>query len=78
VLVKDPNQQRYPVAAQLVQVINDRQTGKMILDEVLKMMKAQESDRMGINSWIDLLSGRYPYSMILPSKFLSFHVSSNV
>ncbi|KAF8228294.1 GPP34-domain-containing protein [Tricholoma matsutake] len=56
-LVKDPNRRRHPVADRLVEVIDDRQTGETILDEALKMMKAQESDRMGINNWIDLLSG---------------------
>jgi Golgi phosphoprotein 3 len=55
--VKDPNRRRYPVADRLVEVIDDRLTGETILDEALKMMKAQELDKMGINSWIDLLSG---------------------
>ena len=39
-----------------MEVIDDRQTGETILDETLKMMKAQ-SPGMSINSWIDLLSG---------------------
>lgn len=56
-LVKDPNRRRNPIADRLVEVIDDRQTGETILDEALKMMKGQEHDRMGINSWIDLLSG---------------------
>lgn len=54
---KDPNRRRYPLAERLVEVIDDRQTGETILDEALRMMKAQESERMSINSWIDLLSG---------------------
>jgi len=54
---KDPNRRRFPLADRLVEVIDDRQTGETILDEALRMMKAQESERMSINSWIDLLSG---------------------
>ncbi|KAG5641746.1 hypothetical protein DXG03_004291 [Asterophora parasitica] len=56
-LAKDPNRRRNPLADRLVEVIDDRQTGETILDEALKMMKSQENDKMGINSWIDLLSG---------------------
>jgi Golgi phosphoprotein 3 len=54
---KDPNRRRLPIAERLVEVTDDRQTGETILDETLRMMKAQESERMSINSWIDLLSG---------------------
>jgi len=54
---KDPNRRRFPLADRLIEVIDDRQTGETILDEALRMMKAQESERMSINSWIDLLSG---------------------
>lgn len=56
-LVKDPNQRRSPLAERLVEVIDDKQTGETILDEALKMMKGQETDRMSINGWVDLLSG---------------------
>lgn len=41
-----------------MEVIDDRHTGETILDETLKMMKAQEGDKFSINSWIDLLSGK--------------------
>lgn len=55
---KDPNRRRLPLSERLVQVIDDRQTGETLLDEALKMMKAQEAvERMSVNSWIDLLSG---------------------
>lgn len=57
VVHKDPNRRRIPAAERLVEVIDTRQTGETILDETLKMMKAQESERMSINAWIDLLSG---------------------
>jgi len=57
-LVKDPNRRHLPPAERLVEVIDDRQTGETLLDETLKMMKAQEDvERMAVNTWIDLLSG---------------------
>ncbi|KAL4068646.1 Golgi phosphoprotein 3-domain-containing protein [Scleroderma yunnanense] len=56
-LVKDSNRRRNPLADRLVEVIDDKQTGETILDEALKMMKAQETDRFTISGWIDLLSG---------------------
>ncbi|KAH7912750.1 Golgi phosphoprotein 3-domain-containing protein [Hygrophoropsis aurantiaca] len=56
-LVKDANRRRNPLPDRLIEVLDDRQTGETILDETLKMMKAQESDRISINGWIDLLSG---------------------
>jgi Golgi phosphoprotein 3 len=41
-------------------VVDDRQTGETSLDEALKMMKAQEEvERMGVNAWIDLMSGQF-------------------
>lgn len=58
-LVKDSNQRRTPLADRLVEVIDDKQTGETILDEALKMMKGQETDRMSINGWVDLLSGAF-------------------
>ena len=59
-LVKDPHRRRLPVSERLVEVIDERQTGETILDEALKMIKSQGDDKLGINSWIDLLSGKYP------------------
>ena len=57
-LVKDPNRRRSPLSERLVEVIDDRQTGETILDETLRMMKGQqETEKIAINSWIDLLSG---------------------
>lgn len=41
-----------------MEVIDDRQTGETILDEALKMIKGQQDvEKLGINSWIDLMSG---------------------
>ncbi|KAI1784643.1 GPP34-domain-containing protein [Ganoderma leucocontextum] len=57
-LVKDSNRRHLPLAERLVEVVDDRQTGETILDEALRMMKSQElTERMAVNSWIDLLSG---------------------
>lgn len=59
-LVKDPNRRRLPTSERLVEVLDDRITGETILDEALKMMKAQEGpggERMSVGSWIDLMSG---------------------
>ncbi|KAG6335858.1 hypothetical protein ID866_3223 [Astraeus odoratus] len=56
-LVKDISRRRYPIGDRLVEVIDDKQTGETILDEALKMMKAQETDRFTVSGWIDLLSG---------------------
>ncbi|KAF8886734.1 GPP34-domain-containing protein [Infundibulicybe gibba] len=57
-LVKDPNRRRSAVSERLVEVIDEKQTGETILDETLKMMKAQEAtEKMAVGSWIDLLSG---------------------
>ncbi|KAH7881886.1 Golgi phosphoprotein 3-domain-containing protein [Phlebopus sp. FC_14] len=56
-LVKDANRRSRPLGDRVVEVIDDRQTGETILDETLKMMKAQETDRFTISGWVDLLSG---------------------
>jgi hypothetical protein len=49
-----------------VEVIDDRQTGETILDETLRMMKAQQDvEKIAVNSWIDLLSGQSSYSYML-------------
>ena len=58
-LVKDPNRRHLPLSERIVEVLDDRQTGETILDEALRMMKGQEQERMAVNSWIDLLSGKH-------------------
>jgi len=63
-MVKDPSRRRMALGERLVEVVDDRQTGETILDEALKMMKAQESERMSVNSWIDLLSGAHALSLL--------------
>ncbi|KAG8796775.1 hypothetical protein FRC12_000025 [Ceratobasidium sp. 428] len=54
-MVKDSARRRYPLPDRLIEVIDERQTGETILDEALKMIKA--SEKMGVGTWIDLLSG---------------------
>ncbi|KAI9345831.1 Golgi phosphoprotein 3-domain-containing protein [Zopfochytrium polystomum] len=43
-----------PFAERLVEVIDDRPTGEVLLDEALKLMKM---DSQSVASWIDLMSG---------------------
>lgn len=38
-----------------IEVVDDRLTGEVLLDEALKMMKV--SERMSVGTWIDLMSG---------------------
>jgi Golgi phosphoprotein 3 len=60
---KDSSRRRFPLADRVIEVIDDTLTGEVLLDEALKMMKA--SEKMSVSSWIDLMSGMYPY---LPRK----------
>ncbi|KAJ3199261.1 hypothetical protein HK099_003245, partial [Clydaea vesicula] len=43
-----------PFADRIVEVIDDKNTGEVILDEALKLIKI---DKQTVSSWIDLLSG---------------------
>jgi golgi phosphoprotein 3 len=52
---KDSGRRRFELADRLIEVIDDRLTGEVLLDEALKMMKA--SEKMSVGSWIDLMSG---------------------
>ena len=52
---KDISRRRFPLADRIVEVVDDRLTGEVLLDEALKMMKA--SEKMSVGSWIDLMSG---------------------
>lgn len=56
--MKDSNRAYQLITERVIEVIDDRQTGETILDEALKMIKSQEHDRLGINSWVDLMSGK--------------------
>ncbi|KAI7869192.1 Golgi phosphoprotein 3-domain-containing protein [Spinellus fusiger] len=54
-MVKQTNRRTTPLCDRHIQVINDRNTGEMLLDETLKLIKASEP--MSVQAWIDLLSG---------------------
>ena len=54
---KDSSRRRFELADRLIEVIDDRLTGEVLLDEALKMMKS--SERMSVGSWIDLMSGTF-------------------
>jgi Golgi phosphoprotein 3 (GPP34) len=57
---KDSSRRRFELADRLIEVVDDRLTGEVLLDEAIKMMKS--SDKMSVGSWIDLMSGRQPLS----------------
>lgn len=54
---KDSSRRRFPLADRVIEVIDDTLTGEVLLDEALKMMKS--SEKMSVNSWIDLMSGMF-------------------
>ncbi|GAA5937752.1 Vps74p [Sporobolomyces koalae] len=54
-MVRDPNRRRFPLADRYIEVVDDKLTGEVLLDEALKMMK--HSERMSVGTWIDLMSG---------------------
>lgn len=46
---------RIGVVPRYIEVVDEKMTGEVLLDEALKMMKV--SERMSIGSWVDLMSG---------------------
>ncbi|KAJ9479768.1 Vacuolar protein sorting-associated protein 74 [Pseudozyma hubeiensis] len=54
-ITKDPMRKRYGLTERVVEVIDGKMTGEVLLDEALKMMKASES--MSVAQWVDLMSG---------------------
>lgn len=54
-MVRDPTRRRFPLADRYIQVIDEKLTGEVLLDEALKMMK--QSEPMSVGTWIDLMSG---------------------
>lgn len=56
-MVRDPNRRRFPLADRYIEVVDDKLTGEVLLDEALKMMKV--SERMSVGTWIDLMSGKF-------------------
>ena len=58
---KDSSRRRFPLADRVIEVVDDTLTGEVLLDEALKMMKS--SEKMSVNSWIDLMSGTYDWML---------------
>ncbi|KAK7204316.1 Golgi phosphoprotein 3-domain-containing protein [Myxozyma melibiosi] len=52
---RDPSRRRLPLCDRPIEVIDDRLTGEVLLDEALKLMKT--SEKMSVAAWIDLMSG---------------------
>lgn len=67
---KDSSRRRFPLADRVIEVIDDTLTGEVLLDEALKMMKS--SEKMSVNSWIDLMSGMLANSWA--SQWLQFYI----
>ena len=68
---KDSARRRFPLSDRIIEVVDDTQTGEVLLDEALKMMKS--SEKMSVSQWIDLMSGKscsaHPTSQILGISF---------
>lgn len=54
-VVKEPGKRKPQLSDRVIEVVNDKLTGEVLLDEAIKMIKS--SDKMSIASWIDLMSG---------------------
>ncbi|KAL9940645.1 hypothetical protein V8E36_000133 [Tilletia maclaganii] len=54
-VVREPTRRRFDVQDRLIEVINPKSTGEVLLDEALKMMRS--SELMSTAQWVDLLSG---------------------
>lgn len=54
-ITKDPMRKRFGLTERMVEVIDGKMTGEVLLDEALKMMKGSES--MSVGQWVDLMSG---------------------
>ncbi|KAI8606523.1 Golgi phosphoprotein 3-domain-containing protein [Dissophora ornata] len=55
-MVKDPNRRKYPLADRYIEVVSEKLTGEVLLDEALKMINSTQ-ERMSVGQWIDLMSG---------------------
>ncbi|CAH1761610.1 17973_t:CDS:2 [Entrophospora sp. SA101] len=54
-MIKDPARRKFPLSDRYIEVVDEKLTGEVLLDEALKMMKSSEI--MSVGSWIDLMSG---------------------
>lgn len=71
-MVKDSNRRKFELSDRHIEVISERLTGEVLLDEALKMMKISEP--MSVASWIDLMSGKFQHN---ECRKCSFILSSN-
>ncbi|KAF9924352.1 hypothetical protein FBU30_005655 [Linnemannia zychae] len=55
-MVKDPNRKKYALADRYIEVVSEKLTGEVLLDEALKMINSTQ-ERMSVGQWIDLMSG---------------------
>ncbi|KAF9097255.1 hypothetical protein BGX23_009374 [Mortierella sp. AD031] len=55
-MVKDPNRRKYALADRYIEVVSEKLTGEVLLDEALKMINSTP-ERMSVGQWIDLMSG---------------------
>ncbi|KAJ7744847.1 hypothetical protein B0H16DRAFT_984472 [Mycena metata] len=62
-------QKRLPLPDRPITVLSTCQTGETLLDETLRMMKQTEDagEKMGVGTWVDLLSGAYAISSLFHS-----------
>ncbi|KAI9322915.1 Golgi phosphoprotein 3-domain-containing protein [Dichotomocladium elegans] len=54
-MVKDVNRRKDLLADRCIELVNDKLTGEVLLDETIKMMKV--SEKLSVATWINLLSG---------------------
>ncbi|EEB06475.1 hypothetical protein SJAG_01516 [Schizosaccharomyces japonicus yFS275] len=52
---KDVARKRFPLTDRIVELVDDKLTGEVLLDEALKMIRSSEP--MSVGSWVDLMSG---------------------
>ncbi|CAG8782348.1 8684_t:CDS:2, partial [Acaulospora morrowiae] len=52
-MIKDPLRRKFPLSERLIEVVDEKLTNEVLLDEALKMMKSSEA--MSVGSWIDLM-----------------------
>ncbi|CAG8563491.1 3529_t:CDS:2 [Racocetra fulgida] len=50
-MVKDYNRRKVPLSERSIEVIDDKQTNEVLLDEALKMMKQSETMSVGSETW---------------------------
>lgn len=55
-VINDPARRRFELSERLIEVIDDKKTGEVLLDETLNLMKS-DGGHLSIGQWIDLLSG---------------------